>query len=146
MSKEENITPEVKAAIEDIVRNFPECDVLFYPDDKGGAFVIIEDIPLGHPYKQRVSWGGFHITFSCPHADVYPHFFCADLAREDGRDLGEGFGKNHIFPPTDVKDVPHEKRRAAVQISRRSNKRDNSSDLETPLVKLMKVIHWMMRR
>lgn len=146
MSTEENITPEVKTAIEEIICNFPECEVLFYADGQGGAFVIIEDVPLGYPYKQAVSWAGFHITFSCPHADVYPHFFCAELAREDGQALGEGFGSNHVFPPQNAKEVPEDKRRAAVQISRRSNKRDNSSNLETPLVKLMKVIHWMMKK
>ena len=93
-----------------------------------------------------MTWIGFHITQTCPYADVYPHFVRGDLLREDGKDLGQGISKGMTFPPPGAKHVNEKDRRSAVQISRKSNKRDNASNLETPLIKLLKVIEWLNSR
>ena len=67
------------------------------------------DLPLGPPYAQQPFWVGFQITFQYPYADVYPHFTFPDLARTDGKPLGDGIGNGASF------------RQPAVQLSRRSN-------------------------
>jgi hypothetical protein len=136
------LTPEVEAAVAEIAANFPDCALSTEPDGQGGAFVILDSVLLGPPYAQEKTWVGFHITQACPYADVYPHFVRGDLSRTDGKALGEGLGGGLRFPPTDVLAMPA---RPAVQISRRSNHR-SASDLETPLLKLLKVLRWLMSR
>ena len=138
------MTPEVEEAIEEIRQHFKDCKVLVGPDKDGGACVIVEDLPLGAPYGQSHSWVGFHITHACPYADVYPHFMRGDLARADKKPLGELMTQNHKFPQPGVVEKSTIPPRPAVQISRRSNKRDPQSDLETPLIKLLKVLRWVM--
>lgn len=140
------MTPEVEAAIEEIRRHFNGKPVLIGEDQHGGACVIVEGVPFGKPYKQEASWVGFHITHSCPYADVYPHFVAGDLSRVDGQALGEAMGSGNQFPQPDVVVGGKMPSRPAVQISRRSNGRDASSALETPLIKLLKVLQWVMSR
>ena len=140
------MNPEVTAAIAEIAASFPDASVTSFPDAHGGAYVILEPVPLGHPYKQAGTWMGFHITAACPYADVYPHFVREDLERMDGRALGEGMGPGNQFPPADAPGVTEEMRRKAIQISRRANHRDPNGRLETPLIKLLKVLKWLMSR
>ncbi len=124
------IQPQVEKAIEQVRASFPGCDVEVDVDGAGGAHVVVRGIPLGAPYVQDRIWVGFTITFQYPYADVYPHFTCADLARLDGRPLGEGIGTAATF-----REVP------AVQLSRRSNKLNPATD--TAALKLLKVIQWL---
>lgn len=140
------MTPEVEEAIEEIRQRFKGCAILVGPDKDGGACVIIEDMPVGAPYEQSHSWVGFHITHACPYADVYPHFVRGDLSRADKKALGDSITPNHKFPQPGVVEKDSIPARAAVQISRRSNKRDPQSGLETPLIKLLKVLRWVMSR
>lgn len=140
------MSPEVVTAIEEIEAQFPGKQVLAGPDQHGGACVIVEDVPLGGAYRQASTWVGFHITHSCPYADVYPHFVSGDLARADGGSLGEGFSAGQQFPQPGAVVNGSLPSRPAIQISRRSNKRDSGSALETPLVKLLKVLQWLRSR
>lgn len=140
------MTPEVEAAIEEIRHHFKGKAVLVGEDQHGGACVIVEDVPFGTPYKQAGSWVGFHITHSCPYADVYPHFVRGDLSRENDKALGEAMGANHQFPQSGVVVKGSMPNRPAVQISRKSNRRDAASTLETPLIKLLKVLQWVLSR
>jgi len=140
------MSPEVISAIEEIRAQFPEKPVLVGTDQHGGACVIVEDVPLGAPYRHASSWVGFHITHACPYADVYPHFVRGDLARADGGALGEGHSSGHQFPQPGVVVAGNLPAREAVQLSRRSNHRDSGSALETPLIKLMKVLQWLRAR
>lgn len=141
-----HVTPEVEAAVEEIRRHFKGKVVLAGEDQHGGACVIIEDVPFGKPYRQTNSWVGFHITHSCPYADVYPHFVRGDLSRVDGEPLGEAMAAAQQFPQSGVVAAGNLPSRSAVQISRKSNRRDISSTLETPLIKLLKVLQWVMSR
>jgi len=136
------MTPDVEEAIDEITRHFKDHSVLVGPDKDGGACVIIEDVDLGPAYAEK-SWLGFHITQACPYADVYPHFVRGDLRRTDGGAFSEAVTKGHTFPQPDV--VPNGKlpSRSAVQVSRRANKREANSDLETPLLKTLKVLRWL---
>jgi hypothetical protein len=137
---------EVQEAIDEIAKQFPGHALVVAGDLSGGAFVIVEEVPLGAPYAQETSWVGFHITHNCPYADTYPHFVRADLTRADNGPLGDGMTNGHMFPqPGALRDPSEMPPRPAIQVSRRSNRRD-SSGIETPNMKLLKVLQWMRSR
>ncbi|MHB0789621.1 hypothetical protein [Bradyrhizobium sp. 5.13L] len=140
------MTPEVQDAVDEIKQHFRGFNVLVGPDKDGGACVIVDGASLGAPYTQPESWIGFHITHACPYADVYPHFVRADLSRTDGNPLGEAISAGHQFPQPGVVVGDTLASRPAIQISRRANKREPNSDLETPLLKTLKVLRWLMSR
>jgi len=126
------LTSKVSEAVEQIRTNFPESVLLAREDGQGGATVRIEAMPLGSPYVQPETWVGFRVTFQYPYADVYPHFVRPDLARLDGRALGEA------ITPSTFDGQP------ALQLSRRSNQLNPATD--TALIKLLKVMDWLRRR
>lgn len=125
-------TPEILRALAAIKTNFPECTQVVREDGEGGAYVILEDVPLGSPYSQSTTWVGFRITFQYPYSDVYPHFVRGDLSRADGKGLGEATSASTF------------ENRAAIQVSRRSNKLNPAVD--TALLKLLKVLQWLKSR
>ena len=127
------ISPHVQVAIGELGASFPGSSVLREPDGSGGARVLIEQIALSPTYAQSDTWLGAHIPVQIPYADVYPLFVRGDLARKDGRSLGEAMAPGHSFM-----------NRAAVQVSRRTNARDPS--VETPTLKFLKVIEWIRAR
>jgi len=140
------MTGDVQTAIDEIAKTCPHSRILVADDRSGGACVLLEGVRLGHPYAHPDTWIGFHVTDACPYADVYPHFVRADLARADGAALGAGMSPNQQWPNLSILVEPDKMpARPAVQISRRSNKRDTSG-LETPALKLMKVLRWMLSR
>jgi len=126
------MTPEVANAIEEIRKAVPDCPLVAREDGEGGAYVIIDGVPLGPPYVQETTWAGFHITFQYPYSDVYPLFVRGDLSRLDGRPLGDATSQTTY------------EQRPAIQLSRRSNKRN--PEIDTALVKLNKVMHWLLAR
>jgi hypothetical protein len=127
------MTPEVQAAVNEIVEAFPSCRLETAEDGQGGAIVTLHDIPLdASRFQQGNSWFGFHITHTYPYADVYPHFVRHDLSRRDGKPLGEGTSLGSF------------RNQAAIQISRRSNRHDPTT--HTALLKLCKVIRWLNSR
>lgn len=134
----------VCAAVEELRQQYPRNEFHVADDVDGGAFVIIEDLPLGPPFEQATTWVGFHIVHACPYADTYPHFVRPDLRRVDGAILTIPFHSGRVFPQAEAKlrqpaALPQ---RAALMVSRRSNKRDPSG-IDTPRRKLAKVMQWM---
>ncbi len=127
------MTPEVEEAITEIRSAFLDHAVAVTPDPQGGAYVVVQDLPLGPQYSLERSWVGFDIGFQYPFADVYPHFTDPNLARVDGAPLGEGFQQ-----PIQWHD------RMATQISRRSNGWTAAED--TAALKLCKVLDWLASR
>jgi hypothetical protein len=125
-------TPSVALAIEQIRLNFARCKLDVTPDGNGGAWFILDDVPLGTPYANQLIWIGGDLSPQLPYADLYPVFVSHDLRRLDGRPLGEATSPGVNFHG-----------RTSVQISRRSNHRD--ALLENPAVKLKKVIAWLKR-
>lgn len=119
----------VEKAIAELHASFSGDAVEAEADGSGGAYVVVRGIPLGPPYTHADTWIGFQVTFQYPYADVYPHFTRPDLARVDGRALGEGFG------------VAQFRNQPAIQISRRSNKLNPTTDTAT--LKLLKVLQWL---
>ena len=123
------ITPIVEKAIEQIRASLSNCPLESVPDGSGGAFVTLNNVPLGQPWAQADTWISFQITFQYPYADVYPHFVRHDIKRADGRPLGTGLGQAQF------------RNQPAVQISRRSNKLNPATD--TAALKLLKVLQWL---
>jgi hypothetical protein len=123
------MTPDIKEAVEEIRRAFPGRTIDVEPEARGGAYVVVHDVPLGDQYKPVSSWVGFFITFQYPHADVYPHFIDAGVVRTDGKTHGEGFA------------LADWRGRRALQISRRSNHLNPAVD--TAASKLAKVLQWI---
>ncbi len=126
------LTPEVRQAIDEIAAAFPDATVSTEADGEGGAYVFVRDVALAPIYRQQETWVGFHITYTYPSADVYPHYVREDLCRVDGASLGDGMS------PASFRDRP------AIQLSRRSNRLNPATD--TALLKLQKVIRWLNNR
>ena len=126
------MTPEVVAAVDEINVAFAPSAVTVEPDGDGGAFVVVESVPLGDLYVAADTWLGFQITFQYPLSDVYPHFVRGDLARVDGGPLGEATS------PVPWRD------RSAIQLSRRSNRLNQATD--TAVLKALKVMTWLNSR
>lgn len=122
-----NVTPDVQAAIVKIAAAYP--NVSADPDGDGGAYVVVQDVPLGPAYEQRKTWVGFHITYAYPQADVYPHFVRADLSRVNGSALGDGTSRCGF------------RGQAAIKLSRSSSRLNPA--VQTALLKLQKVIQWL---
>jgi hypothetical protein len=119
----------VQEAIDELKVTFPNATVNVDEDNEGGAYVTLDPLPLLGPYAQTETWVSFHIGFQYPASDVYPHFVRHDLTRKDGAPLGAGMsGAQH-------------RGRAAIQVSRRSNKLDPA--VQTAAHKLLKVLVWL---
>lgn len=126
-------TDAVAKAIVEIERYVPPATITLRDDDEGGAWVILEDVPLGGPWAEPSTWIGFRITYTYPYSDVYPHFVRRDLTRTDGAaPMGEAMSQATF------------EGREAIQISRASNKRDPAR--ETAALKLQKVLTWLRSR
>ena len=128
----EKVTPEVRQAVEELAAGFPSADIRADADGEGGAYVVVDSVPLSDVYEQRETWVGFRITYQYPFADVYPHFVRSDLRRVDGNALGSGTSTSEF------------QGRSAIQLSRRSNHRNPTRD--TALLKLHKVLRWLNDR
>jgi hypothetical protein len=127
------MTPEVKAAVDEIADSFLGCRLEAVEDGHGGVFVQLHGVVLdGHPYEQKETWVGFQITNTYPYADVYPHFVRHDLSRKDRKVLGQGIS------------VGSYRGQPAVQVSRRARRHDPATD--TALLKLCKVLQWLKTR
>lgn len=121
-------------AIDELRETFPEAEITYDADGQGGAWVTIDQVPLGPAFVPEASWMAFQITHPYPEADVYPHFVRADLQRVDGNPHGEGFAVTS-YGPLNVQ---------AMQLSRRSNNLDPSVD--TAASKALKVLKWLGER
>lgn len=136
--------PDVEKGVEELREGLPGHDVRFMEDTDGGAYVIVADLEIGKSFAPRVSWIGFHITWPHPDADVYPHFIDprvryvgvgeAPNQHPDGN-LPTSMSRGATMPGFDL---------PAVQVSRRSNRRNASTD--TALQKLLRVIKFLRSR
>lgn len=131
----------VAKAIEGLRNHFPDHHIVVAPTEDGGAFVIVEGVELGAPYRQAESWVGLFLSTACPDDDTYPFYVRGDLSRLDGAELKTPLHINHTFPPADST-LP---KRASVMVSRRQ-KNQSSWARETPLLKLLTIIKWMLQQ
>ena len=131
----------VAQAIAELRAAYPKAKVTPVEDGSGGAYVTVSSVPLGPVYEQDETWIGFHVTYSYPHADVYPHFVRPDLRRIDGAPLGDAGNPGSTGVPTGVH---HFQDRPAIMLSRRS--KDCNPSGQTALQKLQKVLQWLNDR
>ena len=118
--------PHVANAVEELDRAFPSSVVHTREDGKGGAYVIVENVPIGAKYAPAYTWFGGHITALYPYADIYPMFIDAGVRRLDGLAFEAPVTPNAEF-----------ERRPALQVSRRNNQTQNYP--QTAVSKFLKV-------
>lgn len=121
---------EVERAVKAIRETFEGATALVEEDGAGGAYVIIDGVDLGPRFSPSTTWLGGHLTAQVPYSDVYPLFIGTEVRWANGRGFSAPLSLGHNF-----------RGRAAIQVSRRSNRRDPK--FETPAAKFNKVLHWL---
>ena len=123
------MNPEVDAAVAELRTKFPGVEVTSQEDGDGGAIVTMFPIDPGPSHIQGETWLKFAINCQYPYSDVYPLFARADLTRVDGSNHGPGITVGSF------------QGEPALQLSRRSNRRDPA--LDTAARKVARVIEWL---
>jgi hypothetical protein len=135
---------EVAKALEELTTGAPGTGVRSKEDPDGGAYVIVDGIEIGTNFEPASSWIGFHITWSYPDADVYPHFLgpevryvgkCAAPNEHPDGALPVPMTRGAMMPGFEL---------PAIQISRRSNRRNAETD--SALQKLLRIITFLRSR
>ncbi|MGX1562179.1 hypothetical protein [Streptomyces sp. NPDC055506] len=122
------LAPAIAEAVEAVRSHFAGHPVVVHADGAGGVVVIIENVPVGSAYAPSMTWLGFHISAAYPDADIYPHY-TGVLVRADGQPHGPA-----------VQQVRWQDR-PALQISRRSNRRDAAVD--NAALKAERIRRWL---
>ncbi len=113
-------------------------------DADGGAYVIVDGTAIGDSFSPATTWIGFHILWTCPDADVYPHFADPSLKYIGSGETPNQHPEGNL--PTAITrgatmpgfEIP------AIQISRRSNHRNPETD--STLQKLLRIIEFLRSR
>jgi hypothetical protein len=135
---------EVAAAIKEIEAAGVGIGVRVSPDPDGGAYVIVDGVAIGRCFDPGSSWIGFHIVWTYPDADVYPHFIDADI-----RYVGSGTASNqhrdgHLPAALTRGATMPGFELPAIQVSRRSNRR--SAETDSALQKLLRIAEFLRTR
>lgn len=132
------MTDAVAQAIAQLGVAFPDCSVTHEEDGDGGAYVIIDGVDIGESFAPRITWIGFRITYPYPESDVYPLFIDATATYHGDRPTPNQHADGNLpVPMTRGAEMPGFKK-AAVQVSRRSNRRDANTD--TAAHKVLRVL------
>lgn len=118
----------VAGAIEELRVAFPDCAVTFAEDGEGGASVRIDPVDIGPGFEPRRTWIGFHITWPYPDADVYPLFIDAQVKYVGSRPAANTHPGGALPVPMSRGATMPGFEKPAIQISRRSNRRDPETD------------------
>ena len=124
------VKANIYEAIEELKRAFPSSEFTVNEDQEGGAYVIVEHVLIGARYEPEQSWLGGHIPAQYPYADIYPVFMDAAVRRRDG-----------IGFEAPITEGPNFRGRAAIQISRRNNRIQNSG--QTAVAKFLKIVDFL---
>jgi hypothetical protein len=136
--------PDVVAAIKELEAALIGGAVRIVEDRDGGAHMVVDDVAIGDSFSPRSSWIGFHVAWTYPDSDVYPHFMDAGV-----RYVGSGPAPNQ-HPEGNL---PAALTRGAtmpgfglpaIQISRRSNHRN--PDIDTAAQKLLRIADFLRTR
>ena len=132
----------VETALQELAEGLPDNTVEPRDDGSGGAFVLVHGLEIGASFAPISSWVGFHLTFTCPEADVYPHFIDSEVQyvgdgpapnqHPDG-DLPMAMSRGATMPGFE---------RAAIQISRRTK----SPQADSALGKLLRILDFLRSR
>ena len=126
------MNPEVKEAVAQLRASFPGVTVTSQQDSDGGAIVTMYPIDPGPSFGQSETWLKFAISYQYPYSDLYPLFVRVDLTRADGGNHGPGITVGSFCGEP------------ALQLSRRSNRRDPA--LDTAARKVARVIEWLQKQ
>jgi hypothetical protein len=136
--------PDVALAVGELEASLTGSAVRGKEDRDGGAYVVVDDVAVGDSFSPRSSWIGFHVVWTYPDSDVYPHFISAGLKyvgsgatpnqHPDG-DLPAALTRGATMPGFDL---------PAIQVSRRSNHRN--ADTDTACQKLLRIIEFLRTR
>jgi hypothetical protein len=138
------VKPGVDTALTELREGSPGDGPQHQEDGAGGAFVLVEGLFIGDCFSPTTSWIGFHITWSHPEADVYPHFIDAGVTYTGGGpapnqhpdgDLPTSLSRGQTAPG-----FGH----PAIQVSRRSTRWN--PDTDTALHKLLRVLEFLRAR
>jgi len=100
---------EVSTAVDELRRQFSDSAFIIREDGQGGAYVIMEPVPIGSRYTPASTWFGFKSRPSTRYSDIYPIFIGADVTRVDGQAFNAPVTAGHHFEG-----------RSALQVSRRN--------------------------
>jgi hypothetical protein len=135
---------EVAAAVEEIEAAGIGASVRVRPDPDGGAYTIVDRVSIGCCFDPGISWIGFHIVWTYPDSDVYPHFIDADIRyagsgpapnqHPDGN-LPTSLTRGAVMPGFEL---------PAIQVSRRSKRRNAETD--SALQKLLRIAEFLRAR
>lgn len=136
--------PDVAVAVGELEAALIGSAVQVLEDQDGGAYVIVDDVAIGDAFSPRSSWIGFHVVWTYPDSDTYPHFIDAGVKyvgsgpapnqHADGN-LPTALTRGATMPGFEL---------AAIQISRRSNHRN--ADTDTAAQKLLRIIDFLRTR
>lgn len=111
-------------------------EIAIQPDQTLESLRGLFDLHYGDQYDPKRGPITFHIVYTYPNADIYPHVLIGGVARTDKKPLGEGFQQK----PMELGPFKGD----ATMVSRRSNHWDASRD--TAAIKLVKVLDWIRSR
>ena len=121
---------EVAKGIEELKRQFNPSPLIVREDDQGGAYIIIESLPLGSKYQPSSTWFGFQMTAQYPYADIYPIFIGEEVTRVDGVAFAAPISRGNKFEG-----------RPAIQVSRKNAAAQNG--LQKATFKILKVLDFL---
>jgi hypothetical protein len=124
--------PGVAQEVARLQERYPGCVAAEELPDGGAQLEVSGRSLLGGPYLQEETWCGFTITFAHPYADIYPMFVRADLARKDGRGLGQSCNPGNSFYG-----------KPAVMLSRRTKLVNTEHPMDAGM-KMEKVLQWLI--
>lgn len=141
-------TPNMKAHVATAIEELEDAQIASrvrtMNDPDGGSYVIVDDLTIGDSFDPSTSWIGFHILWTYPDSDVYPHFTAAGLryvgtgpapSQHPDGNLPTALTRGAIMPGFDL---------PAIQISRRSNHRN--ADTDSALRKLLRILDFLRSR
>jgi hypothetical protein len=136
--------PAVIQALQELDEGAPGGPVESKDDGSGGAFVLVRDLDIGEAYVPPFTWVAFHLPWSYPEGDVYPHFIdnaikyvgdrSAPNEHPDGN-LPTSMAHGNTAPGFEL---------SAIQVSRRSQRWNPETD--TALHKLLRVLDFIRSR
>ena len=121
---------EISKAIQELEHQFSNCSFTIRDDEQGGAYIIMDGVPLGATYKPESTWFGFHLPAQYPYADIYPVFMGSEVTRIDNIDFSAPITRGHAFEG-----------RTAIQISRRNGAAQSGTQKAT--TKLLKILDFL---
>jgi hypothetical protein len=117
------VSSEIVAAVVGIREDFPGHCVHAWLNGSGGAYVVIDQVDIGDRWSTQTTWLGFHINYTYPEGDVYPHFLRADLQRAEQGALAAPFNASGEFagqPATVLSRASHQRDLETFTASRKA--------------------------